>query len=129
METDIKEMKQLLYEIKILLTRYVSDEKIVTSNQESVKVYVDMKSLRFISDRKTQQLTYNEAAILDALLNSEQDFCSYEYLCNLIYGTEDVYTQRAIATSMSRIRKKVNGVLLIKTIRNKGFYVKYLIND
>ena len=129
---EIKQIKNLLYELKRMFTRCVSNNKNVVLDNKRVKLgkndsYVNMKELRFISGEYVRQLTYNEAVVLNELINSEDNFCSYDYLCNILYGCEnDAYAQHSLHTCISRLRRKTEGFIEIKSAKKKGFYIKFI---
>lgn len=127
-------IKNLLLQIKELLYDLVNYIKENTSEKESevlenkkvrIKketVYVDIDRLILVKKDKNILLTLNEAILVREFLKEKENLCTYESLCKSLYGYElDEYAIKGIRNIVYRLKKKVNGILKIKTIRNRGF--------
>lgn len=124
-------IKNLLVQIKDLLydlINYIKEDtnekeiKLQKQNESKEKLYLDMEQLILINNETRVVLTLNEAILLRELLKEKERLCTYESLCKVLYGYElDDYALNSIRILVFRLKKKINGILRIKNIRNRGF--------
>ena len=71
----------------------------------------------------TEKLTNSELSLMECLVNSNNKFCTFENLCNVIYGYSDSSSKRSLNTIMSRLRKKLKNLIKFKTIHGRGYQI------
>jgi len=73
------------------------------------------------------ELTSGEFDLLTALVQNPQRVMSRDQLLDLVHGRSSINIDRSIDVQMSRLRRKIevnpNAPLLIKTVRNGGYFL------
>ena len=73
---------------------------------------------------ETRSLTPQEYKAMEVILSSPNLFCSYKDVAKKIYACNDFrYIHRPWLTTISRLSRKLDGLVELKTVRNKGFKV------
>lgn len=125
------QIKEMLYDLKNFIKEYISAREIQEQKKEDEnKVIIDMNKLLLKKNETKVALTLSEAVILKELIKEKEKLCTYEFLCNILYGYElDESAMISIRTSVSRLKKKLGGLYRIKNIRNKGFIAYEVESD
>lgn len=125
----LMQIKELLYDL-VTYIKKDTFEKVEVSKKEEIKreqkpkeeLYVDEERLILVNKETELSITLNEALLLREFLKEKEALCTYERLCKVLYGCElDDYALNSLRITVFRLKKKVNGILRIKNIRNKGF--------
>lgn len=125
------QIKEMLYDLKNFIKEYISAREIQEKEKEEEnKAVIDMNKLLLKKNGTKVALTLSEAVILKELIKENEKLCTYEFLCNILYGYDlDESAMISIRTSVSRLKKKLEGLYRIKNIRNKGFIAYEVESD
>ena len=112
-------MEEIVIQIKNLLDKLLILNK--GKNKNEFNLELDSETNKLICPKQDIKLTKIEFSIMESLLYSDKHFCTYDELCKKIYLHEyDISTRGALAVALSRLRKKLNKVVIIKSINHKG---------
>lgn len=122
MEELINQMELLLQKMKECQKEYGNDKPRSTGKISDLflnKVTYEIKVAGVV-----KILTRSEYSLIKELLDSEDMFCSYEKLVRALYGfNTDSASIRSLAVMVARTRKTLEGLIKIKTVRNKGYII------
>lgn len=116
---------ELIDHIQKVKKQYLAEQKIkaVRKNKLST-VFLNKVNYSAKVDNQEIRLTTLEFLLLEALLDSDQLFCTYEEICNKIYDYKyDSHTAMSLKILMSRLKKKLGDLITIKTQYSKGFEI------
>ena len=118
-------IQESLDDLKNSFKEYISTKDIEEESEkqnENIKAYIDFNSLKLIANNKEKQLTLNDCIILKTLLNKEEKLCTYQELCEVLYGCDlDESAAQSIRVAVCRLKAKIKGIIKIKNIRERGF--------
>jgi len=83
---------------------------------------LDEDNLRYIADGKIIELNRAETVVLSILIKEKGKFVS-RYLLEWVLTHNIVGNRNYGATTIKRLREKLDGILEIKTKRGKGYYI------
>lgn len=82
---------------------------------------LDEKNCRFITANRTIELTRMETHLLGILIKNRGKVVFHKDLEEELYGMQGI--RGGISTRISKLRKKLEGVLEIKTKIGLGYYI------
>lgn len=82
---------------------------------------LDEKNCRFFADGKIIELTRKETQLLAILIQNKNRVVTHKNLEEALYGIDEV--KGGISNRISVLRKKLKGVLEIKTKIGLGYYI------
>lgn len=82
---------------------------------------LDEKNCRFITGKGIIELTRKETQLLGILIQNKDKVVRHEYLEEALYGIDGA--KGGISARIGALRKKLKGVLKIKTKIGLGYYI------
>lgn len=82
---------------------------------------LDEESRRYILNDKIIELTPSETKILSTILKHKNRIATYDVISQELYGEEK--NRKTINRMVVPLRRKLNGVLEIKTKTTLGYYI------
>ena len=120
-------MEEIISQIEVLLQRlksYASNEEKTKNIRKVSDLFLDKFTYEINIDGKTRVLTRSQYSLIKELLDAENMYCSYERLCTALYGFQsDELAIKSLAVMVTRTRRVVDGLIKIKTVRNKGYII------
>ena len=130
MENLLRQVRDLLYELANSFDELASTRGIGEIKEMNKGMSVNMEDLTVNVNGYIRQLSYNECVILSELAKAKNNFCTYEHLSEVVYGYKlDDSSKKSLHTCVSRLRCKTNGLLIIKSIKNRGIKITEVYDD
>lgn len=117
---------ELIDHIKKVKHEYLKNQnnKNRLSKMKPSKELLNKEKYTITIDGATKNLTDYEFILIEQLLDADDMYCDYETLCNKIYDYKyDSATAMSLKVLISRLRKKLGDLIIIKTVYSKGFEI------
>jgi Response regulators consisting of a CheY-like receiver domain and a winged-helix DNA-binding domain len=122
------DLELLLIKIQALLRR--SYDYVATTDNSSIrsvgKLILDIQKFTLAYEEKVEELTKNEAKILQKLFENQEEFVRRDLLMDYLWESESFIDENTLNVNMSRLRKKIvelSGKEYIETKRMVGYKI------
>ena len=115
-------MEKEINEIRKILDKMEAIENKRKTKKKSNIITLEKEKLMVICNGKSEKLTRSEFLILNELVYADNNFCTYEHLCKILYDYQvDEFTTKSLRITICRLRKKLKGISDIRSIHAKGY--------
>lgn len=95
--------------------------KIQQKEKYTQRILIENDRQKIVINGEIKDLTENEIIVLQELISSKNNFCTNNELCQKLYNYQyDKSTANSLRATISRLRKKLKGLIKIKSV-HKGY--------